>query len=132
MLYHEPSPTAAAWLAAYEKAQSYDFIVLGSNSGINDWDQANLAGREASRHRNRHQSSMGDLDQPAAPEQCNIELHDLPEENVFTVDGGELVVSAQSPVQRSLILMMVLLVASGLGLLAYLVLGTRKRGVDAS
>ncbi len=28
-----------AWLAAYRAGQSYDFIVLGSNSGINDWDK---------------------------------------------------------------------------------------------
>lgn len=27
-----------AWLAAYEKAQDYDFIIMGSNAGIGDWD----------------------------------------------------------------------------------------------
>jgi len=32
------APTMADWLSAFRRAQSYDFIVLGSNSGINDWD----------------------------------------------------------------------------------------------
>jgi ABC-type uncharacterized transport system substrate-binding protein len=32
--------TTAAWLAALRVAQDYDFVVLGSNSGINDWDEA--------------------------------------------------------------------------------------------
>ena len=26
------------WLAAYAEAQDFDFVVIGSNSGINDWD----------------------------------------------------------------------------------------------
>ena len=26
-----------AWITAYEAGQSYDFLVLGSNSGITDW-----------------------------------------------------------------------------------------------
>ena len=30
--------TTDEWIQGYEKGQSYDFIVLGSNSGINDWD----------------------------------------------------------------------------------------------
>jgi ABC-type uncharacterized transport system substrate-binding protein len=29
--------TTEAWLAAFHRAQQYDFIVLGSNAGINDW-----------------------------------------------------------------------------------------------
>ena len=29
--------TTEAWLAAFHRAQTYDFIALGSNSGINDW-----------------------------------------------------------------------------------------------
>lgn len=27
------------WLQYYKKAQEYDFIIIGSNSGINDWNQ---------------------------------------------------------------------------------------------
>lgn len=34
----ELTGTTDAWLAAYRRGQSYDFIVLGSNSGIEDWD----------------------------------------------------------------------------------------------
>ncbi len=34
--------TTAAWLAAFHHAQQYDFIVLGSNSGINDWQDATV------------------------------------------------------------------------------------------
>ncbi|MCU7929474.1 MAG: ABC transporter substrate-binding protein [Candidatus Thiodiazotropha sp. (ex Codakia rugifera)] len=30
--------TTKDWLAAYSEAQEYDFIVIGSNSGINDWN----------------------------------------------------------------------------------------------
>ena len=26
------------WLYYYKKAQNYDFVIMGSNSGINDWD----------------------------------------------------------------------------------------------
>jgi hypothetical protein len=32
--------TTAAWLAAFRAAQNYDFVILGSNSGINDWNEA--------------------------------------------------------------------------------------------
>ncbi|MGE3537975.1 MAG: ABC transporter substrate-binding protein [Candidatus Tectimicrobiota bacterium] len=32
--------TLAAWLTEFRAAQHYDFIILGSNSGINDWDDA--------------------------------------------------------------------------------------------
>jgi len=28
------------WLDAYTKAQEYDFVIIGSNAGINDWDKA--------------------------------------------------------------------------------------------
>lgn len=28
----------ARWIAAYRKAQDYDFVIVGSNAGINDWD----------------------------------------------------------------------------------------------
>ncbi len=31
--------TSDEWIEAFQMAQSYDFIVLGSNSGINDWDK---------------------------------------------------------------------------------------------
>jgi ABC-type uncharacterized transport system substrate-binding protein len=30
------------WLAAYAEAQDFDFVVIGSNSGINDWDTASV------------------------------------------------------------------------------------------
>ena len=37
--------TVEDWLAAYAKAQNYDFIVIGSNAGITDWNtQTVLAG----------------------------------------------------------------------------------------
>ena len=36
------SDSAAEWLKSYEKAQQYDFIVVGSNSGITDWDEARV------------------------------------------------------------------------------------------
>ncbi len=32
------SKTVAEWLESYRQAQSADFIILGSNSGITDWD----------------------------------------------------------------------------------------------
>jgi ABC-type uncharacterized transport system substrate-binding protein len=31
--------TTAEWLEAYKQAQDYDFIIIGSNSGINDWNE---------------------------------------------------------------------------------------------
>jgi ABC-type uncharacterized transport system substrate-binding protein len=31
--------TTAAWLAEFRTAQSYDFVVLGSKEGINDWNE---------------------------------------------------------------------------------------------
>lgn len=34
--------TTADWLAGYASAQAYDFVVLGSNSGINDWDDERI------------------------------------------------------------------------------------------
>ena len=42
VLHHTLAPTMQDWIAAYKKAQDYDFIIMGSNSGINDWqdDQA--------------------------------------------------------------------------------------------
>ncbi len=30
----------AQWLNYYKQAQQYDFVIIGSNSGINDWDPA--------------------------------------------------------------------------------------------
>ena len=35
---HALANSTEAWLAAYETAQDYDLVVLGSNAGINDWD----------------------------------------------------------------------------------------------
>lgn len=34
--------TTAEWLAAYRAAQDYDFVIIGSNSGINDWDETEV------------------------------------------------------------------------------------------
>ena len=34
--------TTEAWLAAFHRAQQYDFIALGSNSGINDWQDTTV------------------------------------------------------------------------------------------
>ena len=34
--------TTDAWLSAFQAAQAYDFVILGSNSGINDWDHARV------------------------------------------------------------------------------------------
>ena len=36
---HALADSTESWLAAYRKAQDYDLVVLGSNAGINDWDQ---------------------------------------------------------------------------------------------
>ncbi|MEJ2619656.1 MAG: hypothetical protein P8163_05215 [Candidatus Thiodiazotropha sp.] len=35
----------AEWLAAYETAQEYDFLIIGSNSGINDWNESEVIDR---------------------------------------------------------------------------------------
>lgn len=35
--------TTVAWLSAFRQAQAYDFIALGSNSGINDWDETQVS-----------------------------------------------------------------------------------------
>ena len=37
--------TTAAWIEAFHRAQQYDFIALGSNSGINDWQDTAVLGR---------------------------------------------------------------------------------------
>lgn len=51
-LEHRLVDTTDAWLAAFEAAQQYDFIILGSNSGINDWDDAKaLDGVSKTSHR---------------------------------------------------------------------------------
>lgn len=34
--------TSSEWIDAHQVAQSYDFVVLGSNSGINDWDKERI------------------------------------------------------------------------------------------
>ncbi|MCH9670028.1 MAG: hypothetical protein K0U93_01140 [Gammaproteobacteria bacterium] len=38
-LEHQLVSDTTDWVKAYRGAQKYDFIVLGSNSGINDWDR---------------------------------------------------------------------------------------------
>ncbi len=44
--------TTEAWLEGFHAAQQHDFIILGSNSGINDWDDARASEevRRVSRH----------------------------------------------------------------------------------
>ena len=37
--------TTDEWLAAYEEAQDYDFVIIGSNSGINDWRESEVVDR---------------------------------------------------------------------------------------
>ncbi|MBT3046100.1 MAG: ABC transporter substrate binding protein [Candidatus Thiodiazotropha sp.] len=37
-LEHRLVNSTSDWLAAYSEAQEYDFVVIGSNSGINDWN----------------------------------------------------------------------------------------------
>ncbi len=34
--------TTRDWKAAYKEAQKFDFVVIGSNSGINDWDEKSV------------------------------------------------------------------------------------------
>lgn len=41
-LDHSLAASSEDWLAAYHDAQAYDFIILGSNAGINDWDPAHV------------------------------------------------------------------------------------------
>ena len=36
------SNTVDDWIRAYKAAQRYDFIIMGSNSGIPDWDEASI------------------------------------------------------------------------------------------
>ena len=36
-LDHRLVTTTSDWLNAYRDAQAYDFVIVGSNSGINDW-----------------------------------------------------------------------------------------------
>lgn len=45
LMSHAKVRTMAEWEAAYTQAQSADFIVIGNNAGINDWD-----GKRALRH----------------------------------------------------------------------------------
>lgn len=39
------SGSTEAWLAAFDEAQKRDFIILGSNSGINDWNRERILDR---------------------------------------------------------------------------------------
>jgi ABC-type uncharacterized transport system substrate-binding protein len=43
-LEHRLVDTTDAWLAEFRAAQTYDFVILGSHSGINDWDDAKALG----------------------------------------------------------------------------------------
>jgi hypothetical protein len=33
------APSLATWIDAYRQGQTFDFIIIGSNSGISDWDE---------------------------------------------------------------------------------------------
>lgn len=41
-LDHRLAATTADWLRAYQEAQNSDFVIIGSKSGINDWDHARV------------------------------------------------------------------------------------------
>lgn len=47
-LDHVLAPTMREWRAAYRAAQDYDFVIIGSRAGINDWDS------DAARHEVLH------------------------------------------------------------------------------
>ncbi|MCU7844476.1 MAG: hypothetical protein KZQ93_11620 [Candidatus Thiodiazotropha sp. (ex Monitilora ramsayi)] len=34
--------TSSDWMKAYKAAQNHDFLIIGSNSGINDWDNTDI------------------------------------------------------------------------------------------
>lgn len=38
-LQYRLAPSMQDWVAGYREAQDYDFVVIGSNSGINDWQE---------------------------------------------------------------------------------------------
>jgi ABC-type uncharacterized transport system substrate-binding protein len=38
LLEHQLVNSSQEWMQAYSEAQAFDFIVIGSNSGINDWE----------------------------------------------------------------------------------------------
>lgn len=40
---HRLVNTTKEWLDAYKEAQGYDFVVVGSNSGINDWNTVSVS-----------------------------------------------------------------------------------------
>lgn len=40
---HLPVTTMADWEKGYTRSQQYDFIVIGNNAGINDWDKKRAA-----------------------------------------------------------------------------------------
>lgn len=37
-LHYRLVPSVADWIRAYDDAQAFDFVIMGSNSGINDWN----------------------------------------------------------------------------------------------
>ncbi len=41
-LHHGLAKTNDEWIALYQKAQDYDFIIIGSYSGINNWKSSNI------------------------------------------------------------------------------------------
>jgi ABC-type uncharacterized transport system substrate-binding protein len=42
LLDHALVSTMAEWVDAYRKAQDYDFVIVGSKGGINDWDDGRV------------------------------------------------------------------------------------------
>jgi ABC-type uncharacterized transport system substrate-binding protein len=43
IMKHRLVNTTMEWMNAYEEAQSFDFVVIGSNSGINDWNSKSVS-----------------------------------------------------------------------------------------
>ncbi|MES9972209.1 MAG: ABC transporter substrate binding protein [Candidatus Thiodiazotropha sp.] len=43
LMDHRLVNTSKEWLGAYKEAQAYDFVVVGSNSGINDWNTVSVS-----------------------------------------------------------------------------------------
>jgi ABC-type uncharacterized transport system substrate-binding protein len=43
IMKHRLVNTTKEWMSAYEEAQSFDFVVIGSNSGINDWNTESVS-----------------------------------------------------------------------------------------
>jgi ABC-type uncharacterized transport system substrate-binding protein len=43
IMQHRLVNTTMEWMSAYEEGQKFDFVVIGSNSGINDWNTKSVS-----------------------------------------------------------------------------------------